>query len=513
MRAIQAESDADGFGWAGTVEITDQRGVPKQVSYSRADAATEPAAVIRTFVEAGLVIYANEPRHHRLILNAVCLAEVELATRTNESGWNHYDKGKAFVFAYPAGAIGVASEKIVWRGDRRFARVDQKGTDFLWRETILKSACGNPILMAALGVGISSPAIPFLPTGVEKNTLVALIGPEGKGKSTTLNVAATEWGKGCSTDDPRSFLEPLRSTLNNSENVFAASRHICLLLDEVKNVDQKAADQFALAFGSGHGKGRMNPDSSSRSSKTWALNGLMSGEKTLGEHADEGAPRARTRDAGEEARVINIPIPEGGVFEDLHGFASAKLFAESLAAACVENYGFAGPAFVEYLAVNGAEARAKIVENLEAWAVIADAMLGEVHSSQSARIASRLGYMAAPAALAAEVLSFPWSADIGALKRRLAEKNIAAADIARLEALDPAAVAMLQAFARLLDLWIEKNGVQVNTQMSAVFAQIRAYYHDAPPAAFVVTGTGGPLTSLPTPRSRPRPCSTRRKRP
>lgn len=496
MRAVRVESDVASRGWSVTVEVTDQRGGLKEVSFSQADSATDPSAVIRKLTDAGLVLYVDDPRHHRLILRAVRLAEVPFATCTDESGWNHYDNGESFVFSYQGGAIGCSKEPIVWRGDGRFGRASQEGTDASWRETILKRIDGNPIVMACLGVALSSPAIPFQPAGAEKNTMVNLVGDQRTGKTTSLRVAATIAGRGGGTSDPRSFVESLNTTLGNIEAVLAASRHIGFIIDEVRTADAALADRLALIYGSGHGKGRLNRDSKAKDWKTWETNGLMSGEKTLGEHAEDRALRRNTRDAGEESRIINIPVPESGVFEDLHGSASPAVFAEDLAAACVENYGFALPAFVEHLAFNGDAARRKIGENFVAWNVLSGALLGELHSSQSERVARRLGRMAAAAALAAEVLSFPWKGDIDRLKGKFTE-----AEIAEFEALDPAALAMLQAFAKLLDLWIKLNGVEVNTQVNEAFAELRAYYHGAPPAAFVITGTGiggGPAITLPT---------------
>ena len=81
--------------------------------------------------------------------------------------------------------------------------------------------------------------------------------------------------------------------------------------------------------------------------------------------------------------------------------------------------------------------------------------------------------MAAGAALAAEVLEFPWSAALPGPEG----KSISA----------PAA-AMIQAFVKLLDIWLINNGKTVSTQVNQAFDQLRNYYHGAPQAAFIVAG-------------------------
>jgi hypothetical protein len=84
-----------------------------------------------------------------------------------------------------------------------------------------------------------------------------------------------------------------------------------------------------------------------------------------------------------------------------------------------------------------------------------------------------MGSMAAAAALAAEVLEFPWSAELPVPEGR----SIAAP-----------ARAMLKAFVKFLDIWLTNNGKTVSTQVNQAFGQLRNYYHSAQPAAFIVVG-------------------------
>ena len=132
---------------------------------------------------------------------------------------------------------------------------------------------------------------------------------------------------------------------------------------------------------------------------------------------------------------------------------------------CIENCGWSGPAYVEWLASHGDEARAAIIKNIAAWDAIAAPMLGADPSPQAERVASRLAPMAAGAALAAEVLEFPWSAEL---------------PVPEGESISAPARAMIKAFAKLLGIWLANNGKTVSTQVNQAFDQLRNYYHGAP---------------------------------
>ena len=393
--------------WAVIVKFKDSRGADKEIRVSCGDAATEPSKCIHELASAGLLIHVEDPQLYRLLLKAVVHASVPLAYRLVKAGW--FPIGSAYVFALPSGVIPRVEEEVIWGGDRNYCRTLQRGSMSRWRETVLAFADGNPILMACIGVMLASPAISFLPASAEVNTIINLVNTMSLGKTMGLRAGASNWGEGSPTTSPTSFLEPWKTTGNAGENLLAAHNHIGFCLDEMKSIDAKAAGSFAYDYALGKGKDRMNRDRSSRSRIAWENFGLSSGEITLAERASETSSRSQPGDAGGEARVINI-TPDV-IFEDLHGRVSAKEAAENFGIMCIENCGWSGPTYVEWLAFHGDEARAAIVKNLAAWDAIAASLLGSNPSPQAERVASRLAPMAAGAALGAEVLEFPWSAD------------------------------------------------------------------------------------------------------
>jgi hypothetical protein len=200
------------------------------------------------------------------------------------------------------------------------------------------------------------------------------------------------------------------------------------------------------------------------------LPGLSSGEITLSDRANEHAFRQQTMDSGADVRVLNIAAD--GAFDGVGNFAERKAYVESLGAASATHYGFAGPEFIRFLLNHEDGARAAIAKNLDIWKAVTAPLLGAAPSLQASRVATRLGSLVAPAALAAEALDFPRGAD-------LAKFDVSAS---------APASAMFLAFVRLLDIWIGSIGVAHSTQTAAIFQQLRAYYHSAPKGAFILCG-------------------------
>jgi hypothetical protein len=328
--------------------------------------------------------------------------------------------------------------------------------------------------MAAIGAMLSGLALPYLPEEFEANTMLHVVGESGSGKTTIVRVGASVHGKGSQTTDPDSYLESYKNTINASENILLAHNHLGVCFDELKNIDQKAAATFAYDFATGRRKGRMNPDISPRPTDSCALPGLSSGEITLSDRANEHAFRRQTMDSGADVRVVNISAD--GAFNNVGNFAERKAYAESLGAAAAAHFGFAGPEFIKFLLNHEDRVREAIAKNIAIWKAVSAPLLGAAPSLQASRVATRLGSLAATAALAAETLALPWGDD-------LSKFGVSTS---------PAGSAMFLAFSRVLDLWIGGNGVAYSTQTAAIFQLLRDYYHSAPKGAFI-------------------PCSTRRR--
>jgi hypothetical protein len=473
MRAIHAESGPDGMSWALNADVVDPRGVHKQVCFTRAEAETKPADCMRSLVDAGLVVHIDDEKRHRRILNAIVRAEVPLAYGIIKAGRTKV--GDRYVFASAAGITEpdgkAATSIVVWRGGALYGRVRQGGRREEWISRVASPAEKAPLAMATIGTMLSGPALSYLPKEYEANTMLHFVGESGGGKTTIVRVGASVHGRGSDTTDPESYLESYKNTINAAENILLGHNHLGVCFDELKNIDQKAAQTFAYDFSAGRRKGRMYQDSSPRPTDSWALPGLSSGEITLSDRANEHAFRQQTMDSGAEVRVVNIAADDA--FSPVGTVAERKAYAEALGAASATHCGFAGPEFVRFLLNHEEGARAAIAKNFVIWKAVSAPLLGAAPSRQASRVAARLGSLVAPAALAAEVLGFPWGADLSS------KFGVSAT---------PAASAMFLAFAHVLDIWVGNNGVAYSTQTGAIFRLLRAHYHGAPKGAFILCG-------------------------
>jgi hypothetical protein len=334
------------------------------------------------------------------------------------------------------------------------------------------------IPMVCIGVGLASPAIRFLPTGTETNSMLHFVATTSKGKTLSVRAGALVWGKGAPVETAGSMLKSCRSTGNAMESLCAAHSGIGLFLDELKTADAKAAATFAYDFATGHGKLRMHGQKWTTSVMySWSLFALSSGEITLAERAKDHAFRRQIADAGGEARVINFHLDDE-IFTNLHDHESPAAIAVALGNAAATHYGCAGPAFVQWLLGHPDEARARLTALIAVWNDVSAEVLGvHLQSSQAERVAQRLAPIVAGAVLGASVIGIPWSDGNDKI------------DNAGGALIGPAGRVMMGAFTNLLTLWIGRISPKASTQVIEAFSQLRAYYQGSP-ASFPITRIG-----------------------
>jgi putative DNA primase/helicase len=168
-----------------------------------------------------------------------------------------------------------------------------------------------------------------------------LRGVSSCGKSTLLGLAASVWGA-------PSFVQSWRGTDNGIEGIAAACSDSLLVLDELHQMDPRVAREIVYMLANGRGKLRMNSNSKAKRTRRWTVPMLSSGEISLEEHMASGG---RTMYAGQDVRLIDLAADARayGVFDCLHGEPDGRVFAERMQREAAENYGLAGPVFVEKL--------------------------------------------------------------------------------------------------------------------------------------------------------------------
>jgi putative DNA primase/helicase len=132
---------------------------------------------------------------------------------------------------------------------------------------------------------------------------------------------------------------------------------------------------------------------------------LSSGEIGIAAKIREGRGAVKQ---GQLVRIIDLPADAGkglGVFENIHGAASAAEFANTLKAAALRHYGVAGDAFLREIAENVDEVREYVSRRIKAlmeqWGIDGD-------NGQVSRVAHRLAIVVAAGELARDKLDLPW---------------------------------------------------------------------------------------------------------
>jgi len=122
----------------------------------------------------------------------------------------------------------------------------------------------------------------------------------------------------------------------------------CLLaVDEISECDPRDVGQIIYALGNGRGKQRASRTGSARGVSRWRCVILSSGERTIATAMAEGGLKAK---AGQSVRILDLPVDRKfGLFDDLKGFASGSLLAESIKTSVQRHYGIVGRKYLEQL--------------------------------------------------------------------------------------------------------------------------------------------------------------------
>lgn len=288
----------------------------------------------RMLLSAGLQIAASG-KARNLLTQFIQTAQVEQRARCVErTGWH----GEVFVM--PDRTIGEDDERILFQSASATpGTFKQKGKLATWQENVAALCAGNSRLVFAVS---SAFAAPLLNICAMESGGVHLRGDSSTGKTTALRAASSVWGG-------MEYLQRWRATDNGLEALAAQHSDCLLVLDELSQVDPKAAGESAYLLANGGGKARANRNGGLRDPASWRILFLSSGEAGLSEHMAEAKKKPK---AGQEVRLLDIPADAGagyGMFENLHSYANGATFSKALTEAACKHYGTAAQPFIEKL--------------------------------------------------------------------------------------------------------------------------------------------------------------------
>jgi hypothetical protein len=271
-------------------------------------------------------------------------------------------------------------------GDNQLAdAVRSQGTFEGWQEAI-RPLHQYPRVQLALYASLATPLLKVLNV---PNFVLDYAYQTSSGKTSALKVAASVWGN----PDERcgsSMIAAWDARPTWIERAAATRNHLPLILDDSKRAirghdgkSQLATLVYAISNGEGRGRGTIT---GTQITKHWRTILISSGEHRL---VDE------SKDAGTAARILSVwANPWGGVStktaEDIQG----------VIAGVSENFGIAGPMFVQYIIANREDDLAEWKESL---AYYTKSYTTRLTKSNGAAVGSRVAVYLALLQLTAEL--------------------------------------------------------------------------------------------------------------
>lgn len=385
LEALAMVRDPHNRGWGLLVAFQDPDGQPHREIIPARAFKGDGLEVAELLLDGGLTI---APKCRPLLVEYLQTARPEARARvTNRTGW-HDTQGGGSVFVLPTGAYGQGGEEWIFESESPGAvTFKQKGGLPGWQREVAARCVGNSRLVFAVSMAFASPVLHLV--GAESGGF-HLRSNSSDGKTTCLRVAASVCGGA-------DYMQRWRATDNGLE---ALAMNHCdgpLLLDELAQLDPKAAGEVAYMLANGTGKARASRNGGMREQSRWRLLFLSAGEIGLAQHMAEAGKQAR---AGQELRLAEIPADAGaglGVFENLHDAPGGAAFAKALDVAVRGYHGAAWVAFLDRLT----QEQDSVADTLhQAQKAFEGRFLSQDAGGQAHRVAARFALVGAAGELA-----------------------------------------------------------------------------------------------------------------
>lgn len=385
--------NARGTDWSRLIWLIDRDGAERWLRIAERDIVMSWQRTMAQLVDAGLDIGAVEKMPS--IIGGLRAATIAARLRLVERGGWH---GQHYLAQ--TGTVGPCSADMPVRTGRLGAAPASNPTKLVqWQEDVAALVQGNSRLVLAVCAALAGLAIGLL-DGQESFGL-HLRGRSSSGKSTALAVAASVFGPAGRE------ISSWRTTENGIEATAEQHHHRLLILDEIAQIDARAAAQVGYTLGNGLGKQRANGAGRSARSATWQSIFLSAGEISLEEKIAEwaGAPAMRE---GQVVRVMDLPADAGkglGIFDTLHSHADGGSLSDHFKKVASTSTGDVAIAFAERLARDVEASRLALIELQSRF--VADHMPDDA-DGLTRRAMGHFGLLAAAGEVAIRAGILPW---------------------------------------------------------------------------------------------------------
>jgi len=323
-----------------------QNNAGRQIEFTTEDGTRRNVSIPATMMQgdglelrkllADMNLYIN-PDHGKELHRYIAQQHTEkrlLAALT--VGWH----GDTFVM--PDENIGPNADGVVLQsGANITSRFSRAGGLSGWRDTVAAMAAGNALLTLAISAAFAGP---LLRKVGQQGGGIHFYGDSSTGKTKLLSAACSVWGSG---DSSAGYMRNWNTTSNGMEAASVSFNDCLMALDEIKQCDPRDVGKIVYAVSNGQGKQRMTRDAAARESYQWRVFLLSNGERTMQSIMAEAKKDVH---AGQEIRMLELHVNrQYGAWDCLHRHDSGAEFSDALYKATIENYGHAGPEFIERL--------------------------------------------------------------------------------------------------------------------------------------------------------------------
>lgn len=386
--------DGKSNGWARILKILDKDGVQKEYMMPMSLLAGDGNILKEQLLSLGVLL--NFGATHTL-KNYIALSNPKARARAfDKTGWdnNCYILSETKIYR-PDEKDSRRQERLVLNLKNFAPVIEQKGTLEEWQQTLGTYAIGNSRLQMAIMASLAGPLLSLLE---EENFVLHYFGSSSIGKSITLQVASSVWGKKVYT---------WRTTDNAAESLARSSHDGLLIFDELSQVTAEVADALVYMVGNGEGKNRANKQGDIRKGVEFKLILMSSGEVGLEAKLAETKGKKKVK-GGQSVRFIEIPADAEkglGIFENIHNFDNAGKFADALKELTLKYRGTLIDAWLDFLVKNREGVIDRINSLRKKW--LHDNLL-EQADGQVERVRLKIALLAAAGEYAISQGFLPW---------------------------------------------------------------------------------------------------------